>query len=325
MCNIHLKLQESEKTAVRRVCCSGSNEPSYDLLQQDQSMSLFGQAAKNCVKHQSINNGLCRMEPEFTQLKWPLMSFTDISHRLPQRHQCGHFWSPHSPEFFLWGFLKQKLSVRKPGTLVKRWASSFLPYRKFCVARLSQTRAEHSFPVFSTGVGMQYVKVFYKLYKSKGRPRKGCEDPEREQRYSSTLSLIPALEGVGGQATHRSLYPREMNPVPTVQGTKWAPELIRFDDSLQAGRSGNRIPVEARFPTHVQTSYRAHPAPYKTDTGSLSWGKTGPGVTLTTHPHLAPRLQKEQSYTSTPPLGLHVLFQGEIHLYIYMLFIHLYV
>ena len=26
---------------------------------------------------------------------------------------------------------------------------------------------------------------------------------------------------------------------------------------------------------------------------------------LSTHPQLAPRLKKEQSYTSTPPLGLH--------------------
>jgi hypothetical protein len=31
-------------------------------------------------------------------------------------------------------------------------------------------------------------------------------------------------------------------------------------------------------------------------------------VALTTHPHLAPRLKKEYSYTSTPGLGLHGLF-----------------
>jgi len=28
-------------------------------------------------------------------------------------------------------------------------------------------------------------------------------------------------------------------------------------------------------------------------------------VALTTHIHVAPRLKKEQRYTSTPPLGLH--------------------
>jgi len=31
-------------------------------------------------------------------------------------------------------------------------------------------------------------------------------------------------------------------------------------------------------------------------------------VALTTHPHLAPRLKREYSYTSTPPLGLRDLF-----------------
>ena len=36
----------------------------------------------------------------------------------------------------------------------------------------------------------------------------------------------------------------------------------------------------------------------------LSRGESGLGVVLTTHPHLAPRLRKEYSYTSTPPLGL---------------------
>jgi hypothetical protein len=35
--------------------------------------------------------------------------------------------------------------------------------------------------------------------KSKGYPRTGHEGPEGEQRYSSKLSLISALDGVGGQ------------------------------------------------------------------------------------------------------------------------------
>jgi len=33
---------------------------------------------------------------------------------------------------------------------------------------------------------------------------------------------------------------------------------------------------------------------------------------LTTHSHLVPRLKKEYSYTSTPLLGLHGLFYGEL-------------
>jgi hypothetical protein len=40
-------------------------------------------------------------------------------------------------------------------------------------------------------------------------------------------------------------------------------------------------------------------------------------VALTTHPHdLAPRLKKRYSYTSTVPRGLHVLLQGDLHLYL---------
>ena len=55
----------------------------------------------------------------------------------------------------------------------------------------------------------------------------------------------------------------------------------RYSDALRAGRSFN-----------------------KTGIGFLSWGQS---VALTTHPHLASKLRKEQSYSSIPPLGLHGL------------------
>ena len=41
------------------------------------------------------------------------------------------------------------------------------------------------------------------------------------------------------------------------------------------------------------------------------------GVAMTTNPHLAARLKKEYSYTSTPPLGLRGLFEGELCRYLY--------
>jgi len=67
----------------------------------------------------------------------------------------------------------------------------------------------------------------------------------------------------------------------------------RYSDSLWAGRSGDRIPVRARFSAPVQTSPGAHPVFYAMGTGSFPGVKSGRGVTLTTHPHLAPRLKKE--------------------------------
>jgi hypothetical protein len=37
----------------------------------------------------------------------------------------------------------------------------------------------------------------------------------------------------------------------------------------------------------------------------------------TTHPHTAPRLKKEYSYTYTPPPYIRGLFYGELYLYLY--------
>ena len=43
-----------------------------------------------------------------------------------------------------------------------------------------------------------------------------------------------------------------------------------------------------------------------------------PGRSVITHYHLAPRLKKELSYTSTPPLGLHGVLQVKTYLYLYL-------
>ena len=42
-------------------------------------------------------------------------------------------------------------------------------------------------------------------------------------------------------------------------------------------------------------------------------GGKAAGVCVDQPPHLAPRLKKEWSYTSTPPLDLHGHFQGELY------------
>ena len=86
----------------------------------------------------------------------------------------------------------------------------------------------------------------------------------------------------------------------------------------RARRSGDRIPVGARFsaPFHGPG---AHPASYTMGTEFfpvVKWPERG----LDQPPHLAPRLKKEYSYISTPPLGLRGLFQGEVCFYLFSRF-----
>ena len=53
--------------------------------------------------------------------------------------------------------------------------------------------------------------------------------------------------------------------------------LSRYSDPLWAGWSGDRIPMEARFPAHLQAGSGAHPASNTMGTWSLP-GKNRPGL-----------------------------------------------
>ena len=88
----------------------------------------------------------------------------------------------------------------------------------------------------------------------------------------------------------------------------WARDnVVGIVNLLRAGRSGDRIPVEARFSAPVQTGSEAYPASYTTGTGSFS-GVRRPGRGVEHPPNPAARLKKEQNYTSISPLGLRGMF-----------------
>jgi hypothetical protein len=77
----------------------------------------------------------------------------------------------------------------------------------------------------------------------------------------------------------------------------------------RGGGGGEILPPQPDWPgsphNHLNNWYRLFPG-----------GKSGRGVALTTHPHLAPRLRREYHYNSTPLLGLRHLLQDELYLYI---------
>jgi len=69
--------------------------------------------------------------------------------------------------------------------------------------------------------------------------------------------------------------------------------------------------VGARISALVQSGSGAHSA-YSTMGNGSFLGVNQPRRSVDHPPLLVPRLKKEYSYTSTPPLGLRGLFQGEL-------------
>ena len=76
---------------------------------------------------------------------------------------------------------------------------------------------------------------------------------------------------------------------------KWAGQLSRYSNWLQAGRPGDRIPVGTRLSTPVQTGPEAHPASCTMGTGSFPGVKSRQGVMLTPYPLLVPWSRKSRA------------------------------
>jgi hypothetical protein len=75
---------------------------------------------------------------------------------------------------------------------------------------------------------------------------------------------------------------------------------VGYNDWLIAGRSGDLIPVGARFSAPVQTGPGAHPASCTMGTRSFPGVKSGRGVTLTLHPLLVPWSRKGRAIPLLP-------------------------
>jgi hypothetical protein len=73
----------------------------------------------------------------------------------------------------------------------------------------------------------------------------------------------------------------------------WAGYRSRYSDCLRAGRSGDRIPVEARFSAPVETGPESHLVSCTMGTGSFPGVRCGRGVTLNPHAFLVPRSKIE--------------------------------
>jgi hypothetical protein len=107
--------------------------------------------------------------------------------------------------------------------------------------------------------------------------------PSTPEVYENTVSKSP-------QINHRLISETvQCNYIICFNLQLWVRELSRYSDWLRAGRSGDRIPVGARFSAPVQTRPGAHPASCTMGTGSSPGVESGRGMTLTPHPLLVPR------------------------------------
>ena len=116
------------------------------------------------------------------------------------------------------------------------------------------------------------------------------EVPNRADTNLSTVrGTVPTIRGTvptvrGTVPTVRGTVPTVRGTVPTVRGTELTVSGYRHrnvgrDSSvgIAVGRSGDRIPVVARFSAPVQTGPVAHPACCTLGTGSFPGGKVRPG------------------------------------------------
>jgi len=85
-----------------------------------------------------------------------------------------------------------------------------------------------------------------------------------------------------------------------------------YSDWLRAGRSGDRIPVRARFSAPVQTGPGARPASCTMGTGSFPGGKKRPGRDADPSPPSSADGHERVELYLYSPYGLYVLYKASV-------------
>jgi len=70
--------------------------------------------------------------------------------------------------------------------------------------------------LITLAISLVFLRLAVSKGKGKGHPRTYHEGPEGEKRYSYTLSLTSALDGVGGQRHPPGRFTPKKDPVPIV-------------------------------------------------------------------------------------------------------------
>ena len=91
----------------------------------------------------------------------------------------------------------------------------------------------------------------------------------------------------------------------------WAGQRSRYSECLRAGRSGDRIPVGAKFSAPVQIGRGTHPASCTTGAGSFPGVKSGQDVMLTPHRLLVPWTWKGRAIPLFP-YGPYSLYRASV-------------
>jgi hypothetical protein len=131
---------------------------------------------------------------------------------------------------------------------------------------------------------------------------------QAQREYVQTLSVGCVIQIMHPAVCRpKHLHQRVLYDFVRFKMNLWAGQRSRYRDWLQAGRSGDRIPVEARFSAPVHTGPGAHPASCTMGTGSFSGVKSGQGLKLTPHTLLVPWSWKSRAIPLLPyePYGLY--------------------